>query len=88
MNARTLIAVCLATLATAGSVHASEADSVPMPSWNPTQSVFGVPAPTPHAQAMTAVDARMSATGSGTGYCTTRDALNPNAGRNASAHLC
>lgn len=91
LNIRTLIATALIGFAAAGSVNAlaSEADSLPMPSWNPDQTVFGSPIGLAHAPAaMSRFETRMSATGSGHEICTARVALNPNAGRNASVQAC
>lgn len=91
LNIRSLIAAALVSFAAAGSVNAlaSEADSLPMPSWNPEQTVFGSPIGLPHAAAaMTRFEARMSATGSGHEVCSPRVALNPLAGRNASVQAC
>ncbi|HNK32748.1 MAG TPA: hypothetical protein PK403_10805 [Plasticicumulans sp.] len=91
LNIRTLIATALISFAAAGSVNAlaSEADSLPMPSWNPEQTVYGSPIGLSQAPAaMTRFEARMSATGSGHELCAARVALNPNAGRNASLQAC
>lgn len=89
LDARTLIATALLGLATAGSLHASEADSLPMPSWNPGHTVYGMPIGSGHITAIPdSFEARMQATGSGHVSCSPRVALNPLSGRNADSQSC